>query len=162
MTVATQNTTTVEELKLLIYGELGIPAQEQRLLLNHRELEAGELSLAEAGVTDRMDCPLHVVLRLPPTAEELEQMNRERLERIRRRQLAHVADKRRRRAEARRSRSQASRSGSGSASAVPDDHTLSRVATPGCDVRVSNVLLFVATVAPALFILVLAVSNVGL
>jgi hypothetical protein len=147
VTVATQNTTTVEELKLLIHEKLGIPAQEQRLLLNHRELEAGELSLAEAGVTDHMDCPLHVVLRLPPTVEELEQMNRERLERIRCRQVAYEAEKLRRRAEARRLRSQPSRSGSGSASAVPHDHTLCRA---------SNVMLFIATVAPALFILVLA------
>ncbi len=147
VTVATQNTTTVEELKLLIHEKLGIPVQEQRLLLNHRELEAGELSLAEAGVTDHMDCPLHVVLRLPPTVEELEQMNRERLQRIRRRQVAYEAEKLRRRAEARRLRSQPSRSGSGSASAVPHDHTLCRA---------SNVMLFIATVAPALFILVLA------
>jgi hypothetical protein len=95
-----------------------------------------------------MDCPLHLVLRIPPTVEELEQMHRERLERIRQRQLAYEAEKRRGRDETRRLRSQVS-------AEQTQRSTVALLHAYFC-CRVSNVMLFVAAVAPVLVILVLA------
>ena len=157
--IEADTTMTVEMIKVLIEGKLGISAHEQRLLANHNELNADEVSLAEAGILNNMgdQTVLHLVLRLPPTPEELEQMRRDRLDRIRQRHLAYEKEKRLRRANSRRKQSHAS-----------DEHAYVRLQdTRTCERltsllgarfehRLSNILLFVAAVLPALVIVVLA------
>lgn len=69
--VTASNGDSVESVKAQIHVTEGIPPQEQRLMMNGNELEADELAISHFNIVDGTE--LHLVLRLPPTAAELEE-----------------------------------------------------------------------------------------
>ena len=73
-------TETLEAIKLRLQIALeGMPPNEMRLLLDGAELDFEELSIQELGVEN--GTVLHLVLRLPPTKEELIQKHEARVAR---------------------------------------------------------------------------------